>query len=69
MFRLILCKLRISFFYDTEYSGPAFEEFLECIGEKVRLKGFVKYRAQLDNKSKDGWCILWTVLIVKIEVW
>lgn len=37
--------------YNNEYSGPALEEFLECIGEKVRLKGFVKYRAQLDNKT------------------
>lgn len=36
----------------AEYAGPAFEEFLNCIGDQVRLKGFEKYRAQLDNKSK-----------------
>ncbi|XP_052272141.1 signal-induced proliferation-associated 1-like protein 2 isoform X2 [Dreissena polymorpha] len=37
--------------YNNEYSTPAFDEFLSCIGEKVRLKGFEKYRAQLDNKT------------------
>lgn len=40
-------------FFFPEHSGPAFEEFLSCIGQKVRLKGFEKYRAQLDNKSKQ----------------
>ncbi|XP_071162568.1 signal-induced proliferation-associated 1-like protein 2 isoform X4 [Mytilus edulis] len=37
--------------YNNENSSPAFEEFLKCIGHKIRLKGFEKYRAQLDNKS------------------
>ncbi|XP_022081278.1 signal-induced proliferation-associated 1-like protein 1 isoform X3 [Acanthaster planci] len=37
--------------YNNEHSTPAFDEFLECIGERVRLKGFDKYRAQLDNKT------------------
>ncbi|XP_069117869.1 LOW QUALITY PROTEIN: signal-induced proliferation-associated 1-like protein 2 [Argopecten irradians] len=37
--------------YNNEHSGPAFEEFLNCIAQKVRLKGFEKYRAQLDNKT------------------
>lgn len=45
------------FFFFAEHSGPAFEEFLSCIGQKVRLKGFEKYRAQLDNKSKQC-CLL-----------
>lgn len=36
--------------YNNEIHGPAFEEFLECIGTRVRLKGFDKYRGQLDNK-------------------
>ena len=36
----------------SETSSPAFEEFLDLIGEKVKMKGFNKYRAQLDNKSK-----------------
>lgn len=40
------------FFLFAENAGPAFEEFLKCIGDKVKLKGFEKYRAQLDNKSK-----------------
>lgn len=47
----------IKIFFFSEHSGPAFEEFLSCIGQKVRLKGFEKYRAQLDNKSKQ-YCLL-----------
>lgn len=38
--------------YNNETAGPAFEEFLDLLGQRVRLKGFSKYRAQLDNKSK-----------------
>ncbi|XP_064484680.1 signal-induced proliferation-associated 1-like protein 2 [Ornithodoros turicata] len=37
--------------YNNEMSGPAFEEFLEMLGHKVRLKGFENYRAGLDNKT------------------
>lgn len=39
--------------YNNETAGPALEEFLELLGEKVRLKGFTKYRAQLDTKSNN----------------
>lgn len=39
--------------YNNESAGPAFEEFLQLLGERVRLKGFEKYRAQLDTKSKN----------------
>lgn len=39
-------------FDSVETSGPAFEEFLDLIGERVTLKGFERYRAQLDNRSK-----------------
>ena len=38
--------------YNNEDAGPAFLEFLDTIGQRVRLKGFDKYRAGLDNKSK-----------------
>lgn len=38
--------------YNNEDAGPAFLEFLDCIGQRVRLKGFDKYKAGLDNKSK-----------------
>lgn len=38
--------------YNNESAGPAFEEFLQLLGERIRLKGFEKYRAQLDTKSK-----------------
>ena len=36
----------------AECGSPAFDEFLELMGDKVRMKGFSKYRAQLDNKSE-----------------
>lgn len=38
--------------YNNEEAGPAFREFLETIGQQVRLQGFDKYRAGLDNKCK-----------------
>ncbi|XP_018607653.1 signal-induced proliferation-associated 1-like protein 2 isoform X1 [Scleropages formosus] len=37
--------------YNNESAGPAFEEFLDLLGERVRLRGFEKYRAQLDTKT------------------
>lgn len=37
--------------YNNENAGPAFNEFLEMLGQRVRLKGFDKYRAGLDVKS------------------
>lgn len=37
--------------YNNEHAGHAFDEFLDTIGQRVRLKGFDKYRAQLDNKT------------------
>lgn len=37
--------------YNNESSSPMFEDFLSLLGEKVRLKGFAKYRAGLDNKN------------------
>ncbi|KAG8437818.1 hypothetical protein GDO86_008500 [Hymenochirus boettgeri] len=37
--------------YNNETAAPAFQEFLSLLGEEVRLKGFDKYRAQLDNKT------------------
>ncbi|XP_062895472.1 signal-induced proliferation-associated 1-like protein 2 isoform X2 [Mobula hypostoma] len=37
--------------YNNETGSPVFEEFLDLLGHRVRLKGFSKYRAQLDNKT------------------
>ncbi|KAM6202809.1 signal-induced proliferation-associated 1-like protein 1 isoform 2-T2 [Rhynchocyon petersi] len=37
--------------YNNESASPAFEEFLQLLGERIRLKGFEKYRAQLDTKT------------------
>ena len=38
--------------YGNKDAGPAFEEFLEVIGQRVRMKGFNKHRAGLDPKSE-----------------
>ncbi|XP_074132635.1 signal-induced proliferation-associated protein 1 [Sminthopsis crassicaudata] len=37
--------------YNNEEAGPAFTQFLQLLGEVVRLKGFEHYRAQLDIKT------------------
>ncbi|CAL8258224.1 unnamed protein product [Lota lota] len=37
--------------YNNEGASPALDEFLDLLGQRVRLKGFSKYRAQLDNKT------------------
>ncbi|XP_030627955.1 signal-induced proliferation-associated 1-like protein 2 [Chanos chanos] len=37
--------------YNNENASPALDEFLDLLGQRVRLKGFTKYRAQLDNKT------------------
>ncbi|CAO1370051.1 unnamed protein product [Diamesa tonsa] len=37
--------------YNNEETGPAFQEFLDTIGKRVRLKGFENYKAGLDNKT------------------
>ena len=40
--------------YNNECAGPAFNEFLSLLGERVTLKAFSKYAAQLDTKSEGG---------------
>jgi len=45
--------------YNNEEAGPPFEEFLALLGEKVCLRAFSKYAAQLDTKSasfRGGGC-------------
>uniref|UniRef100_A0A1B0CV68 Putative rap1-gtpase-activating protein rap1gap n=1 Tax=Lutzomyia longipalpis TaxID=7200 RepID=A0A1B0CV68_LUTLO len=37
--------------YNNMDASAAFDEFLECLGKKVRLKGFEHYKAGLDNKT------------------
>lgn len=37
--------------YNNESAGPALDEFLTLLGEKVSLKSFTKYAAQLDTKT------------------
>lgn len=37
--------------YNNDEAGPAFTEFLDTIGQTVRLQGFGNYKAGLDNKT------------------
>ncbi|XP_063059540.1 signal-induced proliferation-associated protein 1 isoform X2 [Engraulis encrasicolus] len=37
--------------YNNESASQAFDDFLDLLGERVRLKGWEKYRAQLDTKT------------------
>ena len=37
--------------YNNEHAGPAFSEFLELLGQRVRLKNFEKHCGGLDRKS------------------
>ncbi|KAJ8280766.1 hypothetical protein GJAV_G00058740 [Gymnothorax javanicus] len=37
--------------YNNEEATPAFQKFLELLGEQVCLRGFTKYAAQLDTKT------------------
>ena len=38
--------------YNNEEGGAAFKEFLDLIGQRVRLKDFNKYKGGLCNKSE-----------------
>uniref|UniRef100_A0A914DYP7 Rap-GAP domain-containing protein n=1 Tax=Acrobeloides nanus TaxID=290746 RepID=A0A914DYP7_9BILA len=37
--------------YNNEHSSPAFEEFLDFLGNRVRLKGFDSYKGGLDTRG------------------
>uniref|UniRef100_A0A674H8K0 Signal induced proliferation associated 1 like 3 n=2 Tax=root TaxID=1 RepID=A0A674H8K0_TAEGU len=37
--------------YNNEAAGPALDEFLALLGDKVTLRSFTKYAAQLDTKT------------------
>ncbi|XP_028161217.1 signal-induced proliferation-associated 1-like protein 1 isoform X2 [Ostrinia furnacalis] len=37
--------------YNNQEAGPAFVEFLQMLGQTVRLKDFEKYKAGLDNRT------------------
>ena len=50
--------------YNNEEGGAAFNEFLELIGQKVRLKGFNKYKAGLCNKSKFFGSVLYLSVVL-----
>ena len=51
---ILLCKSGQSTeeeMYNNRESTPAFDEFLQLLGEKVALKGFGNYRGGLDNQN------------------
>lgn len=55
--------------YNNQDPGPAFLEFLDTIGQKVRLKGFDKYKAGLDNKSKFFfYCFLCLLCLYNMQI-
>jgi len=37
--------------YNNEHASPAFTDFLDLIGRRVRLLGFEQFRGGLDSKS------------------
>ncbi|KAK0174637.1 hypothetical protein PV327_010391 [Microctonus hyperodae] len=37
--------------YNNQHAGPAFLEFLDTIGQRVRLRGFEGYKAGLDTRT------------------
>ncbi|KAI1903832.1 hypothetical protein AGOR_G00031280 [Albula goreensis] len=51
---VLLCRAEQSMeeeMYNNEEATPAFSHFLELLGERVCLRGFSKYAAQLDTKT------------------
>jgi hypothetical protein len=54
---VLLCKAGQSTeeeYYNNQDSTPSFDEFLQLLGDKIRLKGFNNYRGGLDNTSKSN---------------
>ncbi|XP_032666110.1 signal-induced proliferation-associated 1-like protein 1 isoform X3 [Odontomachus brunneus] len=39
--------------YNNEHAGPAFLEFLDTIGQRIRLRGFEGYKAGLDTRTNS----------------
>jgi hypothetical protein len=37
--------------YSNQHGSPVFEEFLECLGQRIKLNGFKGFRGGLDNKG------------------
>jgi hypothetical protein len=37
--------------YNNEHSSPAFDEFVDFLGSRVRLRGFDGYKGGLDTRS------------------
>lgn len=46
-----LCQNCLNYF--TETGSPTFDEFLELLGQKIRLRGWDNYRGGLDVKGKN----------------
>jgi len=56
--------------YNNEAAGPAFTEFLDLIGTRVRLKGFEKYTGGLDHKGTkiQSTCLHFSLIISKTHI-
>eukprot|EP00117_Sycon_ciliatum_P036447 scpid11267/ scgid27437/ Signal-induced proliferation-associated 1-like protein 3; SPA-1-like protein 3 len=53
-FGVVYCKANQSTeedMYNNEEGSSRFYEFMDCLAEKVELRGFSQYRGQLDNKN------------------
>ncbi len=55
--------------YNNEEGGAAFNEFLDLIGTRVRLKGFNKYKAGLCNKSKFGFFMAQIIMVFYVYLY
>ena len=50
--------------YNNEHSSPAFDEFLDMLGRKVKLQGFDNFRGGLDIKSEYFFTALLLLLLL-----
>jgi signal-induced proliferation-associated 1 like protein 1 len=54
--------------YNNEEGGAAFNEFLDLVGQRVRLKGFQKYKAGLCNKSECFGICTWSHRELRLDM-
>jgi hypothetical protein len=47
-----MCVVKFCDFFSKEHGSPEFEKFLGLVGDKIRLKGWKRYRGGLDTGCK-----------------
>ena len=59
-----------SHIHDThvEFGSESFDEFLGILGEKIRLRGWERFRGGLDVKGKMIVCFFFTFLLYLSEI-